>query len=116
MADTCPTCEMIDILFEKLVCKLLDKINEAQLKPQMYTYCEDIVLDRPVLGLHGLDLSLRTENALRSLEVRTIRDLIQKKEDELLKVKNFGRKSLYDVKLALFELGLHLGMKIEEVA
>lgn len=62
-----------------------------------------------------VDLALPTlaHNALSNEGIRNVLDLIQKTEAELLKIKNFGKRSLNAVKTALGETGLHLGMQID---
>ena len=69
-------------------------------------------LDR---GVNELELSVRAANCLKNVELKTIRDLVQKTEAEMLKTKNFGRKSLNEIKELLEEMGLHLGMKLEDL-
>jgi DNA-directed RNA polymerase subunit alpha len=60
-----------------------------------------------------LELSVRSANCLQQANIRTIGDLVQKTEAEMLKTKNFGRKSLKEIKEILGEMGLSLGMKLE---
>ncbi|MBL8914736.1 MAG: DNA-directed RNA polymerase subunit alpha [Archangium sp.] len=60
-----------------------------------------------------LELSVRSANCLQQANIRTIGDLVQKTEAEMLKTKNFGRKSLKEIKEILAEMGLSLGMKLE---
>ena len=60
-----------------------------------------------------LELSVRSANCLQQANIRTIGDLVQKTEAEMLKTKNFGRKSLKEIKEFLAEMGLSLGMKLE---
>jgi DNA-directed RNA polymerase subunit alpha len=60
-----------------------------------------------------LELSVRASNCLKTANIRTIADLVQKTEAELLKTKNFGKKSLNEIKTILAEMGLHLGMKLD---
>ncbi len=67
-------------------------------------------LYRPV---SELELSVRAANCLRNANIRYIGELVQKTEQEMLKTKNFGRKSLNEIKEILQEMGLHLGMKLE---
>ena len=59
-----------------------------------------------------LELSVRTANCLKNDYVVYTGDLVQKTEDEMLRVPNFGRKSLYEIKEVLVQMGLHLGMKV----
>jgi len=60
-----------------------------------------------------LELSVRSANCLKNADIRHIGDLVQKSESEMLKTKNFGRKSLNEIKEILSEMGLSLGMKLE---
>jgi DNA-directed RNA polymerase subunit alpha len=61
-----------------------------------------------------LELSVRSYNCLKNANIRTIGELVQKTEAEMLKTKNFGRKSLNEIKEILSSMGLSLGMKIDE--
>ena len=67
-------------------------------------------------GVNELELSVRAANCLRNASIRYIGELVQKTEQEMLKTKNFGRKSLNEIKEILQEMGLHLGMKLESFA
>jgi len=67
-------------------------------------------LDRSV---EELELSVRSYNCLKNANIQTIRELVQKSENEMLKTKNFGRKSLNEIKEILREMGLDFGMHIE---
>jgi DNA-directed RNA polymerase subunit alpha len=60
-----------------------------------------------------LELSVRAYNCLKTANIRTIADLVQKSEAELLKTKNFGKKSLNEIKAILGEMGLSLGMRLD---
>jgi DNA-directed RNA polymerase subunit alpha len=64
-------------------------------------------------SVHELELSVRAANCLKNANIRTIADLVQRSEAEMLKTKNFGRKSLNEIKEILQEMGLSLGMKVE---
>jgi DNA-directed RNA polymerase subunit alpha len=68
-------------------------------------------LDRSV---EELELSVRSYNCLKNANITTIRELVQKSEQEMLKTKNFGRKSLNEIKEILTAMGLSLGMKFDE--
>jgi DNA-directed RNA polymerase subunit alpha len=59
-----------------------------------------------------LELSVRSSNCLRAAEIKTIVDLVQKTEPEMLKFRNFGRKSLKEIQDILGEMGLHFGMDV----
>ena len=60
-----------------------------------------------------MELSVRSYNCLKNANIRTIGELVQKTESEMLKTKNFGRKSLNEIKEILAGMGLSLGMKID---
>jgi DNA-directed RNA polymerase subunit alpha len=63
-------------------------------------------------GIEELDLSVRAQNALHNEGIKTIGDLVAKTDDDLLKFRNFGRKSLEEIKAALAAVGLSLGMDV----
>jgi DNA-directed RNA polymerase subunit alpha len=60
-----------------------------------------------------LELSVRSANCLQNANIKYIGELVQKTESEMLKTKNFGRKSLKEIKEILAEMGLSLGMKLD---
>jgi DNA-directed RNA polymerase subunit alpha len=60
-----------------------------------------------------LELSVRSANCLKNAGIRTIRDLVQKTEKDMLETKNFGRKSLNEIRDILRPMGLSLGMELE---
>jgi len=64
-------------------------------------------------SIDELELSVRSSNCLRNANIRAIWELVQKTEPEMLKTKNFGRKSLNEIKEILAEMGLTLGMKLD---
>jgi len=63
-------------------------------------------------SVEELELSVRSSNCLRAAEIRTIGELVQKGEAEMLKFRNFGRKSLKEIQDILAEMGLHFGMDV----
>jgi DNA-directed RNA polymerase subunit alpha len=67
-------------------------------------------LYRPV---EDLELSVRSANCLQNADIRYLGELVQKTEQEMLKTKNFGRKSLNEIKEILHEMGLSLGMRLD---
>ena len=62
-------------------------------------------------GVEELELSVRSYNCLKAANIRTIGDLLQRTEAEMLKYRNFGKKSLTEIKEVLAKMGLSLGMK-----
>jgi DNA-directed RNA polymerase subunit alpha len=67
-------------------------------------------------SVEELELSVRSYNCLKNANIRTIRELVQKSEGEMLKTKNFGRKSLNEIKEILAGMGLSLGMRLDQPA
>ncbi len=65
-------------------------------------------------SVEELELSVRSYNCLKNANIRTIRELVQKTEPEMLRTKNFGRKSLNEIKKILGGMGLGLGMRFEQ--
>lgn len=70
--------------------------------------------DNLMRSVEELELSVRSANCLANANIRHIGDLVQRTESEMLKTKNFGRKSLKEIKEILGEMGLSLGMKLDE--
>jgi DNA-directed RNA polymerase subunit alpha len=64
-------------------------------------------------SVEELELSVRSANCLKNAEILKLYQLVQKSEAEMLKTKNFGRKSLNEIKEVLTEMGLSLGMKLD---
>jgi DNA-directed RNA polymerase subunit alpha len=64
-------------------------------------------------SVEELELSVRSANCLKNANIGYIGELVQRTEQEMLKTKNFGRKSLNEIKEVLGEMGLSLGMKLE---
>lgn len=65
-------------------------------------------------SIEELELSVRSYNCLEAAGIKTIRDLVQKTESEMLKYRNFGRKSLTEIKNILKEMNLRFGMEIDK--
>src|ERR1700691_4246537 len=68
------------------------------------------LLYRPV---EGLPISVRAFNGLQNADIKYIGELVQRTEQDMLKIKNFGRKSLNEIKEVLADMGLSLGMRLE---
>jgi DNA-directed RNA polymerase subunit alpha len=64
-------------------------------------------------SVEELELSVRSANCLKNADINKIWQLVSKTEAEMLKTKNFGRKSLNEIKEVLTEMGLSLGMKLD---
>jgi DNA-directed RNA polymerase subunit alpha len=67
-------------------------------------------------SVEELELSVRSANCLKNADINKIYQLVSKTEAEMLKTKNFGRKSLNEIKDVLSDMGLSLGMKIDGFA
>ncbi len=78
-----------------------DEVEEAPVNPNLYRTVDE------------LELSVRSANCLQNANIRYIGELVQKSEAEMLKTKNFGRKSLKEIKELLSEMELELGMKLD---
>ena len=76
---------------------------------------KDRMRENLMRSIEELELSVRSYNCLKNADIKTIADLVQRTEAEMLKTKNFGRKSLNEIKELLAEMGLSLGMKIDHL-
>jgi DNA-directed RNA polymerase subunit alpha len=68
------------------------------------------------MSISQLSLSVRAANCLESEKIHTVRELVQRNEDQLLDIRNFGETTLTEVKEKLTDLGLHLGMRVPPAA
>ena len=64
-------------------------------------------------SIDDLELSVRATNCLRSANIALVGELVQRSENEMLKTKNFGKKSLDEIKNVLLDMGLDFGMKVD---
>jgi DNA-directed RNA polymerase subunit alpha len=74
----------------------------------------EVVNENLSKSVEELELSVRSYNCLKNANIKTIGELVQKTESEMLKTKNFGRKSLNEIKEILSNMGLSLGMTLDE--
>jgi DNA-directed RNA polymerase subunit alpha len=81
--------------------------ERAEIRPAFNEY-----LYRPV---EGLPISVRAFNGLQNADIKYIGELVQRTEQDMLKIKNFGRKSLNEIKEVLTDMGLSLGMRLENL-
>jgi DNA-directed RNA polymerase subunit alpha len=72
-----------------------------------------VLNDNLFKSVDELELSVRAANCLKNADIRRIADLVQRTEQEMLRGKNFGRKSLNEIKEILGSMGLHFNMKID---
>ena len=66
------------------------------------------------MSVNEIELSVRAANCLNNANITTVGELAMKSEQEMLKYRNFGKKSLNEIKAKLEQIGLSLGMKIDE--
>jgi DNA-directed RNA polymerase subunit alpha len=96
-------------VFTDLQSTLDTRSEEKEFAIASGTITGDRQLDR---SIEELELSVRAFNCLKAANIKTMRELITYKEEELLKFRNFGKKSLNEIKEILEVIGLSLGMKI----
>lgn len=93
----------IFINFDEDIVPVVEEVETSEVRPNEY-------LDRSV---GELELSVRSANCLQNANIRYIGELVQKTEADMLKTKNFGRKSLREIKEILQKMGLTLGMSVD---
>ncbi len=103
------------ILVEQLEFFLVpeDKLRSQPKEEESEEEKEAFPVDLLYQSIDELDLSVRALNCLKNANINLIGELVQKTEAELLKTKNFGRKSLMEIKNILAQMGLNLGMKLD---
>lgn len=67
------------------------------------------------MSIEEIELSVRSTNCIQNANIKTIGDLVRRSEGEMLKYRNFGKKSLNEIKKILTEMGLSLGMNVDEI-
>ena len=87
--------------------------EQVEAEPEEETPAEPLLNENLLKSVDELELSVRSANCLANARIRYIGDLVQKTEQEMLKTKNFGRKSLKEIKEILSEMGLQLGMTLD---
>ena len=98
------TFEEMDQLYEKKALPETEKPSENQLNENLLKNVDE------------LELSVRSANCLKNANIKTIYELVQKTEGEMLRTKNFGRKSLNEIKEVLSTMGLSFGMKLDSAS
>ena len=86
--------------------------EDIEEEPEM-TKEEVTLYEKLRLPISELELSVRSSNCLREAKIKTIADLVKRAEDEILGFKNFGKKSLVEIKELLVGMGLTLGMQVD---
>ncbi len=98
--------------------ELFDKVNEQEI--EFETAGKEVSEEQNRLrkllnmSVNEIELSVRAANCLNNANITTVGELAMKSEQEMLKYRNFGKKSLNEIKSKLEQLGLSLGMKIDE--
>jgi len=89
--------------------QLPEEITEQEETKEVKEYEQK--LNTPITEL---ELSVRSSNCLREAKIKTIGDLVNQSEMDMLKYRNFGKKSLTEINKILVDMGLHLGMQLEK--
>ncbi len=90
-----------------------DEDEESEAPVEIGDQDRGVLMERLAKSVDEMELSVRSYNCLKNANIRTIGDLVQRTESEMLKTKNFGRKSLNEIKEILTHMGLSLGMKLD---
>jgi DNA-directed RNA polymerase subunit alpha len=93
---------------------LLNFEEEEDIPESHETESEVYINENLNRSVEELELTVRSANCLKAANIKTIGDLVQKSEAEMLETKNFGRKSLKEIRDILSSMGLSLGMSLEE--
>jgi DNA-directed RNA polymerase subunit alpha len=91
-----------------------DEDENVEISPDMPGARIGVANEHLDKSVEELELSVRSYNCLKNANIRTIRELVQKSETDMLKTKNFGRKSLNEIKEILQTMGLSLGMRLDQ--
>lgn len=105
------------ILVEHLELFIFVEDPETATEPQgsvVAVVSQAVLSDHLQKNIDELELSVRAYNCLKNANIKTIGDLVRRTEHEMLRTKNFGRRSLNEIKDILHSMGLSLGMRIEE--
>ena len=92
-----------------------DKDAPAEVKPTTSTGGAGVANEALLKPVSELELSVRSANCLQNANIKYIYELVSKTEGEMLRTKNFGRKSLNEIKEILSGMGLGLGMKVDNI-
>jgi DNA-directed RNA polymerase subunit alpha len=92
-----------------------DKDAPAEVKPTTTAGGAGVANEALLKPVSELELSVRSANCLQNANIKYIYELVSKTEGEMLRTKNFGRKSLNEIKEILSSMGLGLGMKVDNI-
>jgi DNA-directed RNA polymerase subunit alpha len=95
----------LDIYTQLAEVEEVEAVVEAEAEPE-----EHSILDS---SIETLELSIRSMNCLKNANIRTLRDLVSRSEKEMVEIRNFGEKSLKEVRSKLEVLGLGFGMNLD---
>ncbi|GBE04291.1 MAG TPA: DNA-directed RNA polymerase subunit alpha [Nitrospirae bacterium] len=88
------------------------EFNSGDIMMDDFDY-EPVLNENLLKNVDEMELSVRSYNCLKNADIRTIADLVQKTEQEMLRTKNFGRKSLNEIKEIVLAMGLHFNMRVD---
>jgi DNA-directed RNA polymerase subunit alpha len=91
----------------------IEEEDEVEEPAELPEHDREVWWEKLNKSVDEMELSVRSYNCLKNANIRTIGELVQKTEAEMLKTKNFGRKSLNEIKEILGGMGLSLGMKLD---
>jgi len=91
----------------------IEEEDEVEEPAELPEHDREVWSEKLNKSVDEMELSVRSYNCLKNANIRTIGELVQKTEAEMLKTKNFGRKSLNEIKEILAGMGLSLGMKLD---
>jgi DNA-directed RNA polymerase subunit alpha len=94
----------------------IEEEDEVEEPAELPEHDREVWWEKLNKSVDEMELSVRSYNCLKNANIRTIGELVQKTEAEMLKTKNFGRKSLNEIKEILAGMGLSLGMKLDNYA
>jgi DNA-directed RNA polymerase subunit alpha len=92
-----------------------DKDTPTEVKPMATSGSAGVANEALLKPVSELELSVRSANCLQNANIKYIYELVSKTEGEMLRTKNFGRKSLNEIKEILSSMGLGLGMKVDNI-
>ena len=105
--------EHLDLFVLNGGCELNDEFEGGEFHDADLSDETPIFTENLLKSVDELELSVRSYNCLKNADIQTIGDLVQRSDQEMLKTKNFGRKSLNEIKAILKTMGLRFGMRID---
>ncbi|EDM27492.1 DNA-directed RNA polymerase subunit alpha [Lentisphaera araneosa HTCC2155] len=102
------------IILRDHLCVFTDDNPEDSTASLIQTPEDEAILSKMLIPVTSVELSVRAQNCLRNAEIKYLGELIQKSESEMLKYRNFGKKSLDEIKDKMLEMGITLNMKLKD--